>query len=83
MIFFLGVVLLFQQYILDNELQEWATICILITIIIISIIIALKVVKWQNRLLDSKSIKTNYIVLVILILLTVILIPTPMKFIVT
>ncbi len=71
------VIQLFQVTFRNFEIEGTLAIVLLIIMGIIAIFISYKLTKWQNRLLDKKTLSFSYIVLAILIVLTLVLIPAP------
>ncbi len=77
----LAIILIFQKLLSDLEIEGTIASIFLIAIFIISAFVSFRITKWQNKYLDKKSLKTNYNILVILILLAVLTIPAPIVYI--
>ena len=80
MIFLIAIIFLTQKLFNDFEIQGVLAIIILICIVAISVYFAFRVNKWQEKFLDKKGIITNYLILVILILITILTLPAPMVY---
>jgi hypothetical protein len=74
---FLVIVLIIQVEIFDLELSGTPALIIVLAELIISIFISSRITRWQNNFLDKKSLRFNYILLMILIILTFIAMPAP------
>lgn len=73
-IFFI-IVWAIQIRLLKIEIVGMQAFGILIVELIIAIFFSYRFTKWLNRCLDKKSLKTNYIVLIVLILLSILFVP--------
>ncbi len=80
MAIFLIVVWIIQIKILDIEISGIPALIILLAELIVSIYISYRLTKWQNSYMDKKSLRFNYIILIILIILSFIFIPAPMTY---
>jgi hypothetical protein len=57
-------------------------VAVLVVIVGLSILSAVLAAKWQHRVLARRRLRTNYIVLVILIIISLIFVPTPFTYII-
>ena len=80
MAIFLLIVWIIQIKILDIEISGTPALIILLAELIISFYTSYRLTKWQNRYMDKKSLRFNYIVLIVLIILSFIFIPAPMTY---
>ena len=69
-----------QVKLLDIEIEGTPAVVILIVQAGIGGLVAYRIVKWQNRFLDNKPLSASYIVLALLVLLSVLTIPSPMTY---
>lgn len=71
---------LIQIKILDILISGTPAMIILIIELIASLFFSYRITKWQNRYLENKSLKTNYITVTILILLSILLVPASINY---
>ena len=76
----LFIILVFQMLFSSKELEGTAAIILMFIIFVISVYFAYRITKWQNKFLDKKTLKINYIVMAILILISIFLIPVPFSY---
>lgn len=81
---FLIIVWIVQVRIFDIEISGSPALIILITELIISIYFSIRLTKWLNRYLDTKTLRFNYILLIVLILIvfSFIILTTPMTYLI-
>jgi hypothetical protein len=75
---FLIIAWVIQVKTFDIELSGTPAWIIVLAELIISIFISYRITKWQNSYLDKKSLRFNYILLMILIILIFTTLPAPM-----
>jgi hypothetical protein len=76
------IVFIFQEKIFDVEISGTPALILFIIALIISVFFAYRITKWQDKYLNKKSLRLNYIILVILILLSFLIIPLPMTYVI-
>lgn len=74
------IVWIFQVKIFDSEISALPASILLVIAMVTSIYIAFRITRWQSNYMNNKSLKLNYITLIILLLLAFLFIPIPFTY---
>jgi hypothetical protein len=77
MVILFFVTLVIQIQLFNLKIEDISAGILLSIELAISVFISYIITKWQNRYLDTKSLKTSYLFLALLILLAIIALPIP------
>ena len=74
------IILVIEKLVYEAEIEGTLAVILIIVFFIISVYVAFRITKWQNKYLDKKSLIINYVILVFMIILSGLLLPVPMTY---
>lgn len=82
MIALLAITLMTQKLLNDIVIEGTPAIILLLFGAAISAYVAFRFTNWQKKLLNKRDLKTSYVVLTVLIIITILTLPIPMTYVI-